>query len=61
MTKPAQVASLADFAYDELGSIDLWCVLNPALLCPVLPCPALPCPALPCTANVLLPLLFNAS
>lgn len=37
MTKPAQVASLADFAHDELGSIDLWCV----------PCPALPCP-LPC-------------
>ena len=37
MTKPAQVASLADFAHDELGSIDLWCV----------PCPALPCPALP--------------
>ncbi|KAL3158125.1 hypothetical protein ABBQ32_011723 [Trebouxia sp. C0010 RCD-2024] len=24
MTKPAQVASLADFARDELGSIDLW-------------------------------------
>ena len=30
MTKPAQVASLADFAHDELGSIDLWCVLCPA-------------------------------
>lgn len=29
MTKPAQVASLADFAHDELGSIDLWCVLCP--------------------------------
>ena len=26
MTKPAQVALLADFAHDELGSIDLWCV-----------------------------------
>ena len=24
MTKPAQVASLADYAYAELGSIDLW-------------------------------------
>lgn len=28
MTKPAQVASLADFAHDELGSIDLWCALS---------------------------------
>lgn len=28
MTKPGQVASLADFAHDELGSIDLWCVLS---------------------------------
>ena len=24
MTKPAQVASLANFAHAELGSIDLW-------------------------------------